>query len=480
MAELLKKFKCKTTTGEIQELSVYTTLVEATNEGEARQVKVEVEPGNFMTGYIGLTKDFDTPKASGINLKKGEEHWKMRKYMGIKNFINYMGIVYPDTYQTMTELPEDFSDTSDGKDFYSCFKQCGVKNYDLDFRNAKRLERCWWDSGAVNVNIKNATKIEGTLNQLFRDSANLISVTGKVDTSKIYMFLETFRYCSNLQRIGFSIDLSSIYEVSDSYLYCFLSNCNSLHSIVFNNVPIGVTEEELRTVTRAPSTCQIIMNHRQIQERTPIRIIKAENMKLVDIDVNGDMPIIREGDKPLDEYIVNSGDWGTIYDDGANFKCFVTKDNLIYCGAGYNSTNRKEFQPEIPDGIEVPNCSFNIEHRGTVENYSYLMTNVSFKSWEVPLIRGSQFTTPYEYYRINNYSYTNDDILISDYYQIAIKNAQKKQISIIDRYQIGEMPLSFTYGRIREQSFSQFNIYEGQLFAEELEAELNKIKGGSL
>lgn len=482
MAKLNQKFVIQNSQGQEQELDIYTTVAEATNENRYIKLQIPID-GKATTCYIGLTKDIDTLKASDMYVLENEDEWRARKYMGIKDFRNYMKNTYPDTYQTITELPQDFPDTSDGTYFYSCFTNCGVEEYDIDLRNATLIQYCWEDAKAKKINIKNAKKIQGSLKRTFRDCTNLISLTGDVDTSKCTEFTEMLRMDSKLQEIGFPIDLSSIKEITtgvNGNFYAMLLNCLSLKSITFNNVPISITEEQLRYEATIPQNCEVIINYRQIKPQTPIRIIKAENMKLVDIDVNGDMPIIREGDKPLDEYIVNSGDWGTIYDDGANFKCFVTKDNLIYCGAGYNSTNRKEFQPEIPDGIEVPNCSFNIEHRGTVENYSYLMTNVSFKSWEVPLIRGNRFTAPYEYYRIDNYSYTNDDILISDYYQIAIKNTQKKQISVIDRYQIGEMPLSFTYGRIREQSFSQFNIYEGQLFAEELEAELNKIKGGSL
>lgn len=47
-----------------------------------------------------------------------------------------------------------------------------------------------------------------------------------------------------------------------------------------------------------------------------VRLIQAEEMKLVDYDKNSDMEILREGNKPLDEYIVEQDDWGTIYSDG--------------------------------------------------------------------------------------------------------------------------------------------------------------------
>lgn len=46
------------------------------------------------------------------------------------------------------------------------------------------------------------------------------------------------------------------------------------------------------------------------------RVIQADNAKLTSWDRVGDMPIKREGNKPLDDYIVANGDWGTIYSDG--------------------------------------------------------------------------------------------------------------------------------------------------------------------
>lgn len=47
-----------------------------------------------------------------------------------------------------------------------------------------------------------------------------------------------------------------------------------------------------------------------------VRVIQADNGKLTSWDKVGDMPIKREGNKPLDDYIIASGDWGTIYSDG--------------------------------------------------------------------------------------------------------------------------------------------------------------------
>lgn len=450
MAELLKKFKCKTTTGEIQELSVYTTLVEATNEGEARQVKVEVEPGNFMTGYIGLTKDFDTPKASGINFKNAEEHWKMRKYMGVKNFRNYMKNTYPDTYQTITELP-DIPDTSDATDIgYICDACYEISDFSKikDLRNASNISFGFYNciKGEIFSDLITSEKLTNTgylyyktlLNRVPKmNTSSVNNASYMLSNAKIREYNDEYKFsknvsltqflgnnpdltnvkinteqatglgnlvinCGNLLRLEMTstkicnsfgqlasgckllnyispIDLSSLaLDNINKNITNMLYNCNSLQSIVFNNVPIGVTEEQLRALIGAPSTCEIVINHRQLKEHSPIKIIKAENMKLVDIDTNSNISIVREGNKPLDEYIVNSGDWGTIYDDGKNFRCFITKDNLIYTGDAYNSTNRTEIQPEVPEGIEVPSTSIRLEktNEQTFENNSFIFTDM--------------------------------------------------------------------------------------------------------
>lgn len=67
------------------------------------------------------------------------------------------------------------------------------------------------------------------------------------------------------------------------------------------------------------------MNSNYIKECKPYehydpritRIIQAQNSKLIEWDKDGNYPIKREGNLPLDSYIVASGDWGTIYSDGA-------------------------------------------------------------------------------------------------------------------------------------------------------------------
>lgn len=73
------------------------------------------------------------------------------------------------------------------------------------------------------------------------------------------------------------------------------------------------------------------------------RIIQADNGKLTSWDRLGDMPIKREGNKPLDDYIVAQGDWGTIYSDGV-----VTVDKLA-------PTTNSDYQIALSQLEEIQN-----------------------------------------------------------------------------------------------------------------------------
>lgn len=715
MAELLKKFKCKTTTGEVQELSVYTTLTEATNEGEARQVKVEVEPGNFMAGYIGLTKDFDTPKASAINFKNGEEHWKMRKYMGIKNYDYYMKNTYPDTYKTLSELTEDIiPDTSDattikyfyndcleliepneldtrnvtdfsysfrntpkaikypfintskgtnfsgmytmyntsnsndiefpmidtsngiyfnsmysaqkgnnifpalntsrgtnfkemysgcngtinfplintenGEDFSGMYSNCqsAISFPDLNTAKGTNFSRMYFGtiscsefptidtsngtnmeamysgyptrSGEVIFPALNTSKSENFSNMYYANTGT--SLFPKLDTRKGTNFTNMYYACRAAIQIS-DIDLSQAQDsnLAGVILTNMLSGCNSLPSITFNNAPVGVTEEQLRTVTSAPETCQIIISSvrgalpEDYYDSRITRVIQAQNGKLVEWDKNGDMQIVRTGDLPIDDYIVASGDWGTVYSDGSvnvsklapntvneynialaqleeiqangvmtlneegykpfdfesqqdhetlindinnsalkpmsvdeinklnevtiptplQFGIYVTKDNLMYFGKAYNSTNRDEtYQPEVPEGINIPSCKVKLNKSISLENYSYVVKNLSSNSWEHPMLYKDIWTyKQYEYFQTSVHNNTDN---------IYSKNSSKEFLTegtsrIIRVYNLGLFsPEWYIGGAVNTGNFtySRIMLYEGNLTEEELIAEKDK------
>ena len=85
-----------------------------------------------------------------------------------------------------------------------------------------------------------------------------------INTSKGKDF--SWMYCDCFRAIKVSdIDLSSILSEDitiNKKLDSMLSNCNSLTSVTFNNVPKGITIEQMRIATSAPLTCEIILYHR--------------------------------------------------------------------------------------------------------------------------------------------------------------------------------------------------------------------------
>ena len=109
--------------GEEEELNIYTTISEATNNGLYKSLKIQTSDG-VLTGYIGITEDLDTPKASSKRVMVDGVEYAERKYVGIKNMSDYMSKTYPDTYQTMTIIEDEFPDTSDSTRFQRAFYDC--------------------------------------------------------------------------------------------------------------------------------------------------------------------------------------------------------------------------------------------------------------------------------------------------------------------------------------------------------------------
>ena len=124
MALLLKNKHIINSSGKEELLNIYTTMSEAVDTRKpCKVIQVEVD-GEMITGYIGCTNELDTPKASSKRVIIGEVEYAERKYMGIKNMSDYMSKTYPDTYQTMTIVEDEFPDTSDSTSFQRTFYGC--------------------------------------------------------------------------------------------------------------------------------------------------------------------------------------------------------------------------------------------------------------------------------------------------------------------------------------------------------------------
>lgn len=696
MAKLLKKKHLINSSGEEELLDIYTTKVEATQSRlPCKSILVDID-GQMTTCYIGLTDELDTPKCSSKRVQIDDKTYAERKYMGMVNFNNYMRNTYPDTYKTMTELPEQLPDTSDATNMSSFFEGCvelvstpnlntsncqhffrtyhscrklqevpfldthnatsvsnmyagtdlvinypnidtsNVTSFDsmynmypganvnknfptintskgtnfyemyaynkgtvefplIDTTNGKVLSGMYYGCSSMitspNINITNNAT---TVKSMYGSCIKMEKLTDNIDTSNCTDFSYFLNDCRALKSIplldtsngiDFSYMLTSVNQVDqlqtintssgvkfDSMYNCYhqqplptlsyplidtshgyslrdiyaynkttttfpkidtsmakdlrdiyrdcskattvcdfnlasfskesvntmlnksLQGCSSLNDVVFTNVPLRVTEDELKTACGNQNITPLITYRTVRNNIRPIRTIKAKNGKLVDIDNSGNMPIIRKGNKPLDEYITQSGDWGTIYDDGENFKCLVTKDNFIYCGKKYNSTTRNsDIQPEIPEGIEVPNGIIMISS-GSIDrvyDMSMIITNVrTFKEKSQGHILIGRCISKEQINQEKNklaHWYTDTEI-DSDYicraysYDLKINNVSNEKTS---PQFIGDTKNNFDtivigdYNNRAPDILKEFHLYNELLFSEELEEQLNKIKNGT-
>lgn len=370
--------------GEREQLNVYSSADECKLTGEPHKI---IKRGGKTLGYVGLTRDLDTPKASSKRVKIKDKVYVERKYLGKNTFYNYMQSKYPSSYKTITKITSDMfnEDTSDSESvsnffagmsslesdiqldtrnclyFNSVYNSCsnlkkasmlntsnGVSfsfmyaeckeltevplidtSKGTDFRNMyvgciKVIEfpalntssaidvggiygRCHSAKIFPTLNTRNGTTFDymysqcssatsfpaldtrngTTFDRMYRhcssatsfpalDTSNSINCSGmyafcsktkafpQLKTSKCKNFSDMYNGCFNAVSVS-DIDLSSI-SVEDTTTNKKLNNmlldCNSLPSVTFNNVPVGITVEQMRTATSAPETCEIILNYR--------------------------------------------------------------------------------------------------------------------------------------------------------------------------------------------------------------------------
>lgn len=534
--------------GEKEELNIYTTVGETVLSGE-KYKKVQIPNGNsYITGYLGLTDELDTEKASSkMHLIDGKQYAE-RKYLGKKSLSYAIKNLFPDTYQSITEiddslipdasdaddvsnfyrncssllspnyidtrraknfnatfagcssaveLPEidtskgtnfnelyngcssvlkmPFIDTSNGTSFYGTYMNCksatdfpnidtsnginftnmyrgcssATKLPEINTSNATTVSRMYQDcSSLINLADLNTSKCTD-FSYMFSGCANLEEVP-EIDTSQGTNFSRMFSGCKKLKSIPYMdtskgknmdgmfyevnsesfpiLDTSSANNLSGIFyasniknvdwidysktetmanifyscysltgnIYCntkrnvdlwysFMragiselemditsannercSNLNhyrtfestsKLNKITFNDAPIDSTVESVKGYMTTIGNKELILNHREIRSTNPSKIIKAVNGRLVVINNDDSIYIDGIDEEQLDSYIFNSGEYGTVYDNGSNFKCFVTKDNKIYMNNSYNSTNKKDWQQSVDEGITIPATS---------------------------------------------------------------------------------------------------------------------------
>ena len=191
MAKLLKKKHLINSSGEEELLDIYTTKVEATQSRlPCKSILVDID-GQMTTCYIGLTDELDTPKCSSKRAQIDDKTYAERKYMGMVNFRNYMKNTYPDTYQTMTELPQDFpDDLSDNTDMFACFYQCYALaniNKKLDTRNVKNFNYSFAECRNLKEHQNLDTSNGESFSQMYNSNINIVDFP-LIDTSKGKIF----------------------------------------------------------------------------------------------------------------------------------------------------------------------------------------------------------------------------------------------------------------------------------------------------
>lgn len=244
-------------------IETYDTYSNAILPGDPYISNVFTINNERKTKYIGLTKDLDAPKASIIHYVIDGEEYALRKYKGKTSMINYMKTKYPDTYKTVTNITDDMiEDTSDCVNVASFFAGCNnaisiPKPYTNNSTSFYSMYRgCYKLVNPHQINTSKGKDFSWT----YEECRSVVEFP-QIDTSKGETFKSMHNGCTKATKVS-DIDLSSITAEKINELDNMLKNCTSLESVTFNNVPPGITVEQMRTATSAPSTCEIILNYR--------------------------------------------------------------------------------------------------------------------------------------------------------------------------------------------------------------------------
>ena len=405
---------------------------------------------NGKTKYIGFTKDLDAKKASMIHYKIDGEEYALRKYKGKTSMYQYFKRKYPNTYNTISDINDDMvEDTGDCYELDSFFYGCSSATSfpQLDTTNGTQFNAMFY-----GCKIRQAT----------------------LNTEDGFNYNSMFYNCKELESVS-DINLSSItIEQINNCLNNMFFNCEKLANIKFVECPVGTNADSLKQIIKVPSSCNVIVEERKPRTNFEVsKVIKVENMKLVEVDNNSGISIKRKDNKPLDSYIVNSGEWGTIYNDNESFRLFVTKDNLIYLGTAYNSSKRTEVQPEIPEGIEIPDSCLILEKEGDFKNVSFILKDFTPGFGQInqvnryfPIEWGGPWIdyVPASYSPVDIYFSWKNSIM-------EIKSASQRDCMTKSYFKI-TVGSQFS----KPNTTSAIYLFNDVLYGEEFDAEIKKIK----
>lgn len=356
--------------GEEELLNIYSTKEEACDSNmPCRKIEVTID-GQQTVGYIGLTDELDTPKASSKRISINGKTYSERKYMGAKSLCSWLPNTYPDTCETMLEIPEgEFPDTSDTTDFsymlsrgkkLDHLSQLNTKkgiNFEgmflyneervllptMDTSNGTNFTRFCDNCLSLTTIDVNTSKAK-TLNAFAFNCMGLIELV--VDTSNAIDISRMCEECVSMTDIS-PISLKSFeYEdiVNFSKANNTFKNCRSLNTISFIDVPIDITEEILRDKMGILGSCELTpIQHRPTTPRVPAKSLSVENGTIKIVEGDNRVVLRINGNKSLESCKKINESWGVVYSDGDEiynpilFGCFVTPDNEIYVGNSYEN-----------------------------------------------------------------------------------------------------------------------------------------------
>ena len=205
--------------GEREQLNVYSSAAECKLTGEPHKI---IKRGGKTLGYVGLTRDLDTPKASSKRVKIKDKVYVERKYLGKNTFYNYMQSKYPSSYKTITKITSDMfnEDTSDSESVSNFF--AGMSSLESDIQLDTR--NCLHFNSVYNScsNLKKASMLNTSngvsFSFMYAECKELTEVP-LIDTSKGTNFRNMYVGCIKVIEFP-ALNTSSAIDVGGIYGRC--------------------------------------------------------------------------------------------------------------------------------------------------------------------------------------------------------------------------------------------------------------------
>jgi len=155
---------------------------------------------------------------------------------------HWMDMIYPDDYDTMTKLRDEFMLDPSMDDLGTMFSGCvsleEIDTHLFNTSNIKRMDGMFQNCASVkrlDLRHFDVSKVED-MTSMFEGCSELESLDfSGWDTSKVQNFNRLFFDCPNLKEIKGVLDLSS----AISNAYCFADNKNNVLKLKIKNVPSG-------------------------------------------------------------------------------------------------------------------------------------------------------------------------------------------------------------------------------------------------